>query len=270
MQIDIYTVCKNEAMIAPFIADYWKSVADDVNVFVYDEMSEDGTREYLSSLGFVTVIDNPTDGLDDNNHVMIKNNCWKHSRGKADFVIVCDFDEVLFSWDVESLRKSLDAMKFEGRSILAPLSFNVVSDSFPVYDGRYLHEICRYGFNDYVWYTKPILFDPDMIEEINYVHGAHCCHPVGDIRWYNPNDVFLVHCKYLGFEYYRDRVIERKLSEYNKSHGMFAEQEKDEEGLRIVYDDAVSRRFDWSDVKENFKEYYKTKHDWSRWSMGVL
>ena len=87
MSIDVYVLCKNEAEIAPFMIDYWKALAEDVNVYVYDAFSTDGTRDILSKHKWIHIIDNyENDGLDDNNHIIIKNNCWKNSN--ADFVMV--------------------------------------------------------------------------------------------------------------------------------------------------------------------------------------
>lgn len=271
MRVDVYTVCRNEIKIAHFMVDYWKSLADDVNVFVFDEMSDDGTREFLSQFGFVKIFDTPSEGLNDELHVKIKNNMWKESRGKADLVMVCDFDETISSYDTETLRKSLDVMVCGGYSILAPLSFNLVADSFPEYDGSvFMHKIVRYGVNDMEWYSKAILFDPDKIDEIDYCLGAHCCNPVGDVSWYTPDNLFFIHAKWLGYDYCRDRIRNRNVSKWNKYRGLYAEQEKSDERLRIEYDELVSKRFAFDDIPNNFDRFYKTRRDWRRWFLGII
>jgi glycosyltransferase involved in cell wall biosynthesis len=51
-------------------------------------------------------------------YLEIKNNIWKESRGKADWVIVCDTDEVLFHPDIAN---KLDELKEKGYSIVKPI-----------------------------------------------------------------------------------------------------------------------------------------------------
>ena len=80
MKINVYTICKNEAKLAPFYADYWKALSDDVHVYVYDGMSDDGTREILAKYQFVTIIDSPQNqSRDVNFSKQLKNSVWKNS-----------------------------------------------------------------------------------------------------------------------------------------------------------------------------------------------
>jgi hypothetical protein len=264
MKIDVHVLCKNEIKLAPFFIDYWNALADDVNVYVYDGLSSDGTRELFSRYDNIHIIDFEPDALDDNQHVILKNNCWKKSV--ADFVMVADFDETIFSYDVETLHNELKYMKDNGYSILAPLSFNLIPDEFPVYeDGKFMHEISQYGFNDYIWEAKPILFDPKKIKDINFVHGGHTAHPVGDIKWYISNNLFLIHAKFLGFDFYTERIRNRIVSEWNLNHGIDGETKKTLERLKNEFETRKEKRFKWDDIKDHFDEYYKNKIDWSLW-----
>lgn len=263
MKIDIYTLCKNEIKLAPFYIDYWNALSNDVNIYVYDGLSTDGTRQLFQKYDNIHIIDFEPDALDDQQHALLKNNCWKKSD--ADFVMVCDFDETIFSYDVDTLHNELEKMKKGGYTILAPLSFNLIPDEFPTYEkGKFLHEICKYGFNDCVWEAKPILFDPKKIKEINFVLGGHCAHPKGEVKWYVSDNLFLIHGKFLGFDFYTERIRNRIVSEWNLKHGIDGETKKSLERLEKEFNERKIKRFLWEDIKNNFSDYYKVKIDWRR------
>lgn len=269
MKIDVYTLCKNEIKLAPFFVDYWNALADEVNVYVYDGLSSDGTRELFDKYDNIHIIDFEPDALDDNEHKKLKDNCWKNSD--ADFVMVCDFDETIFSWNVDILHKELEVMKKEGYTILAPLSFNLIPDEFPKYEkGKFLHEIAEYGFNDCVWEAKPILFNPKKIKEINFLHGGHAARPTGEVKWYISDNLFLIHAKFLGFDYYNERIRNRTVSEWNLKHGIDGETKKTMERLHKEFDERKAKRFSWYKIKENFSVYYKKKINWGMWGGMVI
>lgn len=271
MRIDVYCLCKNEIKLAPFYIDYWKALAEDVNVYVYDGLSSDGTRELFSKYDWIHIVDFEPDALDDNAHVQLKNNCWKQSRGKADFVMVCDFDETIFSWNVDILRERLHQMKEDGYTVLLPLSFNLIPDKFPEYEeGKYLHELAEYGFNDYVWESKPILFDPNNIKEYNVVHGGHAAHPSGNVKWFISNDLYLIHSKFVGYDYYEERIKNRVVSEWNLTHGIDGETKLTTERMKEEFNKRREKRFKWSDIKDNFELYYKNKIDHYLWGGKVI
>lgn len=246
--------------------DYWSALADDVNVYVYDGLSNDGTRELFSKYDWIHVIDFEPDALDDNQHKILKDKCWKKSIGKADFVMVCDFDETIFSFSVEELRDKLKDMKDGGYTILAPLSFNLIPDNFPEYqNGKYLHELCEYGFNDYIWESKPILFNPNEIDEINFIHGGHTAKPIGNVKWWIGNGLFLIHAKFIGFDFYTERIRNRIVSQWNLNHNIDGETKKTLERMKKEFGERHSKRFRWSDIANHLEEYYHNKIDWSRW-----
>ena len=97
MKIWIYTICYNEMRILPWVIDYWEQYAD--HVVVYDNMSTDGSKEYLMEYDWIEVRDLDTHGkFCDSVNRDIKNTVWKECRNKGvDFVQVCDLDEVLYA-----------------------------------------------------------------------------------------------------------------------------------------------------------------------------
>lgn len=64
MKIDVHVLCKNEIKLAPFFIDYWRVLGDDVNVYVYDGSSSDGTRELFSNYEWIHIVDFEPDALE--------------------------------------------------------------------------------------------------------------------------------------------------------------------------------------------------------------
>ena len=117
-KIYAYVVCCNEMDNIPFVVDYWKRFAE--RVIVYDNGSDDGSVEYLSQYPWIEVRQFKTNGFDDTANMNIKNSCWKESIGIADFVVVSDLDECLYSPILES---ELDYMKANDITICGPRQY---------------------------------------------------------------------------------------------------------------------------------------------------
>lgn len=219
MNVHLYSLCYNEIKILPFVIDYWKKIKESSEYFkavVYDNGSNDGSLEFLSKFGFIETRHFDSEGLDDLKNIEIKNNAWKESIGKADFVIVCDMDECLYS---PNLNEELCKMKEGSFSICSPVWYNTVSDKpIPEYkSGKLYHQLrdtCSKGN------SKCVLFDPSKISEINYTPGAHFCYPSGDVKHYNTDNIFVLHLNDLNLEYKFWKFEERRkrLSTVNKQH----------------------------------------------------
>ena len=117
-KIHAYVVCWNEMNNIPFVVDYWKRFAE--RVIVYDNGSDDGSVEYLSQYPWIEVRQFKTNGFDDTANMNIKNSCWKESIGIADFVVVSDLDECLYSPVLET---ELDYMKANDITICGPRQY---------------------------------------------------------------------------------------------------------------------------------------------------
>ena len=92
----------------------------DERVIVYDNGSDDGSVEYLSQYPWIEVRQFKTNGFDDTANMNIKNSCWKESIGIADFVVVSDLDECLYSPVLES---ELEYMKANDITICGPRQY---------------------------------------------------------------------------------------------------------------------------------------------------
>ena len=117
-KIHAYVVCWNEMDNIPFVVDYWKRFAE--RVIVYDNGSDDGSVEYLTQYPWIEVRQFKTNGFDDTANMNIKNSCWKESIGIADFVVVSDLDECLYSPVLET---ELDYMKANDITICGPRQY---------------------------------------------------------------------------------------------------------------------------------------------------
>jgi len=212
-----YVLMYNEMRVLPFVVNYWRTYAD--KVIVYDSNSNDGSIEYLQSIKDIDIEireDYQNDNkLDDENHKNLKNNIWKEARdNNVDFVIVSDMDEVLaFNGNI---REELLKMKNDGETILHPRGYNLYSQIFPEYSNKLLHEYVKTVKYCDFW-CKCILFNPNEIDEINYLPGGHVCNPTGNVKYYSGNKIILLHLHNLSL-YYKLEHFQRgrmRLSENN-------------------------------------------------------
>lgn len=218
MKVDVYVLCYNEERLIPFMLDYWATFA--TNVYVLDNESTDNSIKLLKNENRfnVEIITYKTNNeLNDLKYLELKNNIWKNSIGKCDFVMVCDMDEALFS---PNIIEELTYMKHNNMTILFPKIYNMFSNNFPIYEpNKFLHEIVCNGI-EYQSFGKRVLFDPNKITEINYQPGAHQCSPVGIINYYDRNKIFLLHYKFLSIQYVLDRyrMYHERMSDINKQY----------------------------------------------------
>lgn len=194
-----YVLCWNEMPILPFMIDYWKQIAR--KVIIYDNNSTDGTLEYLSTFDWIEVRKYPIDTnntLNDGIHVVIKNNCWKEQKNKGvDFVIVSDLDEIIWA---KNLYNNLLEYKKKCVSIIKPAGYDFVSQQFPIHSNLLLHDQIKTCCRFHRW-DKSIIFNPDLVDEINYRPGAHSCKPKIKTNYIVDESLFLFHFKYLSPEY---------------------------------------------------------------------
>ena len=166
MNIHLHTICYNERDLMEIAIKYWQSSVDHVFVYLMNS-SNDGSKEFLSKYrNYISVINIKDDNeFNDARNIYIKNNCWKASRGKADFVIVTDFDEFIYAKDIF---KELEYMKKNGMTIVAPEVYHLMSKDNIINElnnEKYLHEQVTTGFYE-PKFGKYCIFDPNAIEEI--------------------------------------------------------------------------------------------------------
>lgn len=226
--VHYYALCWNEEKMLPFMFDHYEPFVD--KFVIYDNFSTDNSEVIINTHLNTEIKKYNTEGkLNDIIYINIKNNCWKKSRGKADYVIVCDIDEFFYHPEIEIYLKQMRQHRW---TITRPQGFEMYSEHCPKYDSkRRITDIVRMGVASH-WYNKSILFDPHRIVEVNYEPGCHSCYPVGCVYPSDDKEIKLLHYKNLGV----DTVIERyrecaeRLSETNiknqfGSHYLWKEEE---------------------------------------------
>lgn len=206
MRIALYFIHWQDSIYLPLIREHYGKFCE--RIVMLDNHSEDDSADLGRVLGFDVQTFGYKAGLNDQSYMDVKNNVWKECRGQGfDYVIVCDCDEFLCL--PEGVRLHATAPIVNG--------FDMISDSLP---NQTIFSI-NTG-EPSVNYSKQVIFDPDAITEIAYVHGAHVNNMVGEITTHGPQCRLLHYRRIGGVE----RMIKRhaqyrpRLSKFNLKHQM--------------------------------------------------
>lgn len=194
MKIEAYILVWNEMDILPLVIKHYQKFCD--RIVILDNHSTDGSDTIALRMG-CEVRKFGTRFFDDAENMKIKNECWKGST--ADWVIVCDCDEILFAGhrmkDIKGAIQFLYGFNdcaLTENTIIKTVGWQIMSDDMPKDD---LLEITNgYHFSNY---SKSIIFSPKHITEINYNPGAHKCNPVGNVVW-SEETLYVLHYKHIG------------------------------------------------------------------------
>lgn len=250
-KIVLYTLTYNESDIVEYFVDYCLNLGVEKAV-VYDNESTDDTVQKLSRYPWIEIRKFHTDGMTDDIHAIIKNNCWKEQRGKGTWCVVCDFDEWLYSKDIDYV---IDKMERNNCSVLGTKWYAICNDSTPPYEsGKLLHEqSTKFYLQDvnrnYPDLGKFMLINPDMIEDMGWSVGNHICNPRGNFKLYVAphSEAFTIHLN-KGFS--EDYFVEKRkkmalrLSALNKMKGYCYEYSFPEEQNRQEYKRHQEESFD--------------------------
>jgi len=260
MKIHWYTLTWNEEDIAPFILQYWQKLIDDgvdLYVYIWDNYSTDSTIDILKQKPWIEVRLFQTDGMNDVIHATIKNNCWKEAKGKADWVVLADFDEILWSNDFVS---ELQYMKDNGYNMLGTKWYAFCGDSFPTFsEEKYLHQLVKRGYKQYINHMpqysdlgKFMLFNPNTIDSLQFSVGNHILYNIKPyLKLYKSDKIIAFHVnKGLGEDYFvnRRKLMAKRLSETNKKYGMSIEYLDADEKMRNEYKNNVNNSIDISNL----------------------
>jgi hypothetical protein len=209
--VHLYAISYNEEVLMPHFLKYYSCFCQKIHI--YDNCSDDSTQEICKSFQNVTVFSFDTNNqIRDDIYMKIKNESWKKSRGIADFVIVCDIDEFIYS---DSVLIFLEKALIQGVSLIKSVGYNMVSDELPNRSSDIFKDF-PYGTRSSS-FDKILIFNPNLIEDINYNFGAHTCCPIGALN-YSTEKLFLLHYKYLSIQYIQERykLFNLRLSNFNK------------------------------------------------------
>ena len=214
MIIHAHILAFNEEKILPFTLDYYSVFCE--KIYIYDNMSTDSSDEIYKRYPKVIVKKWDSGGeFNDLYNIQIKNSGYKISReDNADWVIVCDCDEILYH---PRLLEKLAYYKEQGITVPLINGHDMVSEKFPEYDGELITKKVTTGSEVYEPFCKKILFNPKIEAQIGI--GGHSFSSNNTIHSNSP-ELKLLHYKLLGKDYveslYKIRV--ERLSEFNKAH----------------------------------------------------
>jgi hypothetical protein len=196
MGIHVYACSWNEIRAIDFFLRHYESFAE--RIVVYDEDSDDGTRDILAAHKNVDVRRfvraNPSSL--ELSKLAIQNECWKEARKSADWVIIVDIDEHVFH---PRLMDYLAKQKRRGVTFVPTLGFQMITEQFPEKE-EHLASTRTMGCPN-PNHSKPCVFDPAAIAEVNFGVGLHQASPVGRLKLPAQDEVMLLHYKYLGLDY---------------------------------------------------------------------
>jgi hypothetical protein len=194
-RIEVWAFCYNRRELLPYFLAHYRRFAQ--RIVVCDNRSTDGSRDWLVAQGVEVLEDANGGDFDDRVLKDQKNSLWKASRGRADWVVVCDVDELVY---ISDLHRRLAWCVERGISGVRLTGFNMVSDRLPQHAGQ-IYDVPEFqvGASDPLWANKLAIFRPDMVDEINYLEGAHRAAPEGRGWLYSDDTQFaLLHYRFLG------------------------------------------------------------------------
>jgi glycosyltransferase involved in cell wall biosynthesis len=204
MNIDVYATCYNEEIILPYFLKHYKKFAR--NITIYDNMSTDNSVDIMNEYG-VNVIPFDTGGRFEESVLMnIRNTCWRGSD--ADWVIVCDADELIYHENIIEILSNTHA------NHIVTEGYEMMSETLPTTEGQIYEELKIGHFKPD--YSKPCLFRPSEITNINFAPGSHTAEPIGpNLISISDSGIKLLHYKYLNrevlikkYEHYKVRQSE--------------------------------------------------------------
>ena len=204
--VHVYALSWNEHDLLPlFFKNY--SWVDKFIFLDYDSdpvdqrMMMEGPKAEIVSMGIKQ--------LDDEYIRHVKNNIWKQSRGEADWVVVQDFDEFVYHPDMPKVLEKLTSDEY---TVVQCEQWDVVGDRVPT-------EMAGLrGFRN-PRADKCLMFNPNKIEEINYIIGAHGANPTGTVK-ISERSVAQMHMKFAcGLDYFLWRRVSssKKLCAKNRA-----------------------------------------------------
>ncbi len=195
-RVDLYTRCWNDAHMLGFFFRHYDPLVQ--RYVVFDDGSTDGSLALLRSHPRVElrVMPAPSDPASYvASAVALFEQCWKESRGRADWVILTDIDEHLYH---PHLGDYLAHCARHGVSVVPALGYQMLADDFPPASSL-LTETCPMGA-PFPSMSKLSIFSPDKIEKIAFAPGRHRATLWGQVVAPARDEVLLLHYKYLGFD----------------------------------------------------------------------
>ncbi len=179
----------------PFFFEHYDRFVD--RYFIHDNSSDDASLDILAAHPRVTVLPLVLEG-DSMCQAAFEqvNEFWKPSVGEADWVAVCNVDELFWHPD---LPWYLKACKGRGITHIPSTGWEMITDVFPS-PGEHLPRVRRRGLR-FPRMDKPSFFNPEAITDSGFAMARHSSQPRGRVVEPERVEVQLLHYKHLGDDY---------------------------------------------------------------------
>jgi len=191
----------------PFFLAHYAPIVD--RIIIHDDGSTDRSRALLEAHPKVTFEEIGIASTDDTRHsgelVPYYDQVWKRSRGTADWVILCNIDELFHH---PAPRDYLGECTSRGITVIPSEGWDMLCWCSPP-PGTDLVSQVRRGVRK-LRMDKLFAFSPDAIEETRFQPGRHRALPRGRIEYPPRFEVRLLHYRFLGFGSSLARFLEKK------------------------------------------------------------
>jgi glycosyltransferase involved in cell wall biosynthesis len=181
----------NEATLIQYWVRHYRTFCD--TVIVYVDTDTDDLTAWIADAEGAEVRDYVGSGhLDDIAFVRFAQDQYKEARGKADWVIWTDVDEIVYH---PRIGRRLEVLRAEGINVPIVQGYNMFGDGPPVGVGHIYDEIRR-GVRAPA-YDKVCIFDPSL--DLTWTAGKHDAAFVQPVRCDDGSDPLrLLHYRWLG------------------------------------------------------------------------
>jgi hypothetical protein len=261
MIVHLFAQCWNDEWMLPFFFRHYDTLVD--RYFIYDDLSTDATLALLLSHPKVETrrFERSAESFVLSEQAF-SNECWKQSRGQADWVIVTDIDEHLFHPDG---RGYLARCSAEDVTLIPALGFQMISETQPSVG----ENLCwNYPIGaPWVQMMKLSVFNPDAIIEMNFAPGRHTADPAGRIKIPPKDEMLLFHYKYMGLAqtYLRHQQLRAGLGCRDLEEGWGHKYSWSLEELQADWKKMADMAIDTRTIRRGPAQYYPFCPWWERY-----
>ncbi len=243
MRVYVYANCWNELRMLPYFMRHYDPFVE--GFVIIDDGSTDGSVEFLQDQSKVRLIKaNRKEASYIEQSRIFFNEAWKENRSKTDWIITCNIDEHVYHRSIEAY---LQCCRQHGVTVLPAQGYEMVAFEFPSSQGRLCDEV-RLGAKTQSLtgpsslLNKIMVFNPQAIEEIHFDIGRHTAHPTGNVVYPNSVELKMLHYKFLGLAYAKQRYAELKtgLSSAEMRHGLGGQYMWDIDKVKRNYESILS------------------------------
>lgn len=202
----VYAYCKDEQTLLPYFLDAYSFAS---RVILYDAGSQDKSVEIAQSFGAEVRVC-PWVGLDDARAAQFSNQQYKEARGKADWVIWVDIDEIIYH---PFIQQRLAELKAASIDVARVDGYSMFSADPPTGSGH-IWDVISTGIKDWR-YCKPCVLNPEL--EFAWGPGRHEIWIPGPYTTNEADPLSLLHYRYLGENWHlaRNTANYESLVEHN-------------------------------------------------------